>query len=79
MGHGGANCRIFGSSALRCDKIGCGDIRHDQARLVHEGGYGLAMPVGGEPVFTAPRTGVPCWCGERMDDGMAVEGLIRRE
>jgi len=81
-------------------------------RLVHEGGYGLAMPVGGEPVFTAPngrlipggpdtrfrgnvfalttgnrrerveigaRTGVPYWCGERMDDGMAVEGLVRRE
>jgi len=72
---------------------------------VHEGGYGLAMPVGGEPVFTAPngrlipggpdtrfrgnvialttgnrrerveigaRTGVPYWCGERMNDGMAV-------
>ncbi len=81
-------------------------------RLVHEGGYGLAMPVGGEPIFTAPngrlipggpdtrfrgnvfalttgnrrerveigaRTGVPYWCGERMDDGMAVEGLISRE
>lgn len=81
-------------------------------RLVHERGYGLAMPVGGEPVFTAPngrlipagpdrrfsgnvfaltsgnqrerleidaRTGVPSWCGERMDDGMAVEGLIKRE
>jgi hypothetical protein len=81
-------------------------------RLVHEGGYGLAMPVGGEPVFSAPngrlipggpdtrfrgnvfaltmgnrrerveigaRTGVPYWCGERMDDGMAVEGLVRRE
>ena len=24
-------------------------------RLVHEGGYGLAMPAGGEPVFTAPN------------------------
>jgi hypothetical protein len=81
-------------------------------RLVHEGGYGLAMPVGGEPVFTAPngrlipggpdtrfrgnvfalttgnrrerieidaRKGVPYWCGERMDDEMAVEGLISRE
>lgn len=81
-------------------------------RLVHEGGYGLAMPVCGEPVFTAPngrlipggpdtrfrgnvfalttgnrrerveigaRTGVPYWCGERMDDGMAVEGVVRRE
>jgi hypothetical protein len=81
-------------------------------RLVHEGGYGLAMPVGGEPEFTAPngklipcgpetrfrgnvfalttgnrlerieieaRTGVPYWCGERMDDAMAVEALLRRE
>ena len=81
-------------------------------RLVHEGGYGLALDAGGEPVFTAPngkriasgpdtrfrgnvfalttgnwrerveigpRTGVPYWCGERMDDEMAVEGLVRRE
>ena len=81
-------------------------------RLVHEGGYGLALGAAGEPVFTAPngklipsgpekrfrgnvfaltmgnrrerveigaRTGVPYWCGETMDDGMAVEGLIGRE
>ena len=81
-------------------------------RLVHEGGYGLAMPVGGEPVFSAPNgrpipsgpdmrfrgnvfalttgnqrekieigpgTIVPQWHGDRMDDAMAVEGLIRRE
>ena len=81
-------------------------------RLVHEGGYGLAVPVGGETVFSAPsgrlipsgpdtrfrgnvfalttgnrrerveidaRKGVPYWCGERMDDGMAVEGLLKRE
>ncbi len=81
-------------------------------RLVHEGGYGLAMPVGGEPIFTAPNgrlipggpdtrfrgnvfalttshqrenieigpgTIVPQWHGDRMDDAMAVEGLIRRE
>lgn len=81
-------------------------------RLVHEGGYSLAISVGGEPEFTAPNgklipsgpetrfrgnvfalitgnlrervdinahTAVPHWCGERMDDGMAVEALIRRE
>lgn len=81
-------------------------------RLVHEGGYGLAMKVAGEPVFTAPngqripqgpetrfrgnvfalttrnqregiaidaRTLLPYWCGEKMDDDMAVEGLIRRD
>ena len=81
-------------------------------RLVHEGGYGLALDVAGEPVFTTPkgeripegfdtrfrgnvfalttanrreridiepRTLVPKWSGERMDDGMAVDGLIWRE
>jgi hypothetical protein len=32
-----------------------------------------------ERVEIGPRTGVPYWCGERMDDGMAVEGLLRRE
>ncbi|MBK6508831.1 MAG: DUF222 domain-containing protein [Haliea sp.] len=85
---------------------------HHHHRLVHEGGYGLAMPVGGEPVFSAPNgrpipsgpdmrfrgnvfalttgnqrekieigpgTVVPQWHGDRMDDAMAVEGLIRRE
>ena len=81
-------------------------------RLVHEGGYGLALNATGEPVFSTPkgtpiphgpdtrfrgnvfaltsanrrerveidaRTVVPYWCGERMDDSMAVEGLVRRE
>lgn len=81
-------------------------------RLVHEGGYSLAMNVAGEPLFTTPdgkliprgpetrfrgnvfalttgnrrerleigpRTLVPYWCGEKMDDGIAVEGLLRRE
>lgn len=32
-----------------------------------------------ERIEIGPRTGVPYWCGERMDDGMAVEGLFRRE
>ena len=81
-------------------------------RLVHEGGYRLALNASGEPVFTTPqgeqiphgpdtrfrgnvfalttanrreridigpRTLVPMWAGERMDDGMAVDGLIWRE
>jgi hypothetical protein len=81
-------------------------------RLVHEGGYRLALDPAGEPVFTTPqgeriphgpdtrfrgnvfaltmanrreridigpRTLVPMWAGERMDDGMAVDGLIWRE
>ncbi|CAA0099910.1 Uncharacterised protein [Halioglobus japonicus] len=80
-------------------------------RLVHEGGYGLALE-SNEPVFTTPDgrlipsgpdrrfsgnvfalstankrqqinidagTLVPLWYGENMDDGMAVDGLIRRE
>jgi hypothetical protein len=78
-------------------------------RLVHEGGYGLAQDVAGQPVFTTPkaeripdcpesrfrgnvfalttanrreridigpRTLLPQWAGERMDHGMAVDGLI---
>lgn len=81
-------------------------------RLVHEGGYGLALNAAREPVFSTPkgtpiphgpdtrfrgnvfaltsanrrerleidaRTVVPYWSGERMDDGMAVEGSVRRE
>lgn len=81
-------------------------------RLVHEGGYSLALGVSGAAVFTMPNgklipygpdtrfrgnvfalttenqreqveigagTLVPLWHGDDMDDGMAVEGLIRRE
>ena len=81
-------------------------------RLVHEGGYSLALDSTFEPVFTAPngklipsgpdtrsrgnvfalvtanrraqigigpKTLVPQWFGDDMDDGMAVEGLLRRE
>ncbi|CAA0126184.1 Uncharacterised protein [Halioglobus japonicus] len=80
-------------------------------RLVHEGGYSLALE-SNEPVFTAPNgklipqgpdtrfsgnvfalatasqqeqinidatTLVPLWYGDKMDDGMAVDGLLRRE
>ena len=81
-------------------------------RLVHEGGYSLAMDELYKPVFTAPNgklipsgpdtrfrgnvfalttanqreqieidsgTLVPLWRGDVMDDGMAVDGLMRRE
>lgn len=81
-------------------------------RLVHEGGYSLALDSACEPLFTAPsgklipsgpdtrsrgnvfalvtanrraqigigpKTLVPQWYGDDMDDGMAVDGLIRRE
>jgi hypothetical protein len=85
---------------------------HHHHRLVHEGGYGLALDSASEPVFTAPngqlipsgpdtrsrgnvfalvtanrraqigigpKTLVPQWYGDDMDDGMAVDGLLRRE
>jgi uncharacterized protein (DUF1684 family) len=81
-------------------------------RLVHEGGYGVAMKGEGKPVFTGPdgrvipagpetrsrgnvfaitaahrsaglqinpRTLIPQWNGDRMDDNMAVDALIQRE
>ncbi len=32
-----------------------------------------------EGIGIDPRTLVPYWCEERMDDGIAVEGLVRRE
>jgi hypothetical protein len=81
-------------------------------RLVHEGGFGVEMDVGGQMRFTKPdgqvmpdngethprgnvialrtahadsgihitaETTITKWCGERMDDQMAVEGLIYNE
>ncbi len=41
--------------------------------------FALATGNRRERVEIEARTLVPYWCGERMDDGMAVEGLIRRE
>ena len=41
--------------------------------------FALTVGNGRERVEIGARTGVPYWCGERMDDGMAVEGLVRRE
>lgn len=41
--------------------------------------FALTTGNGRERVEIGARTGVPYWCGERMDDGMAVEGLLRRE
>lgn len=32
-----------------------------------------------EQVEIVVRTGVLCWCGERLDDGMAVAGLQRHD
>ena len=81
-------------------------------RLVHEGGFGVEMDVGGQVRFTKPdgqvmpdngetrlrgnvialrtahaesgihitaETTITKWCGEKMDDQMAVEGLIYNE
>lgn len=78
-------------------------------RLVHEGGFGVAMQPDGTPKFTDPagrtlppvpetrsrgnvfalrqhnvenglkidpQSTIPDWHGEKMDDGMAVEGLL---
>jgi len=56
--------------------------------LGRSGGPGLATARGHPTVFSlmhrnrncglriAPETTVPLWEGERMDDGMAVEGLL---
>jgi len=32
-----------------------------------------------EQIEIGPGSLVPTWCGDNMDDGMAVDGLIRRE
>jgi len=32
-----------------------------------------------EQIEIGPRSLVPLWHGDNMDDGMAVDGLIRRE
>lgn len=39
----------------------------------------FALVTGNRRERIGPRTGVPYWHGDRMDDGMAVEGLVRRE
>ena len=41
--------------------------------------FALTTGNGRARVEIGARTVVPYWCGERMDDGMAVEGLVRRE
>ncbi|MEZ5567619.1 MAG: HNH endonuclease signature motif containing protein [Halioglobus sp.] len=41
--------------------------------------FALTTGNGRARVEIGARTGVPYWCGDRMDDGMAVEGLVRRE
>ena len=47
--------------------------------LAADPGFALTTANRRERVEIGPRTLVPYWCGERMDDAMAVEGLLRRE
>jgi hypothetical protein len=32
-----------------------------------------------ERIEISAQTLMPYWCGEKMDDALAVEGLVRRE
>jgi len=85
---------------------------HHHHRLVHEGGFSVAMAVDSPVRFTnpdgqvmpdngethsrgnvialctahaasgihiTPETTISKWCGEQMDDQLAVEGLLYRE